>query len=84
MSEARNEYIRALYDLSKGDPSRWATFVEAFKVFTIYELERSLTAPSAEAQVNLGMMRRMRELRDDFVGIEALASKIKKPPHGTI
>lgn len=78
MSEVRDEYIRAVYDLSKADPARWATFVEAFIVYTVYEFERLLSTPSAEAHISIGMGRRMRDLRDDFIHIEALAAKIKK------
>jgi hypothetical protein len=74
----REEYIRALYDLSKGDPARWATFIEAFKVFTLFEYERSLSTPSGEAHIALGMNRRMRDLRDDFIHIENLADKLRK------
>lgn len=84
MSEIRDEYIRALFDVSKADPARWATFVEAFKMYTVYEFERALSAPSGEAQTNVGMGRRMKELRDDFIGIEGLAEKLRKPRHGTI
>lgn len=78
MSETRDEYIRALFELSKADASKWATFIAAFTGFAVYEFERSMTAPSSEAQVSLGMNRRMRELRDDFIHIEALAAKLKK------
>ncbi len=78
MSEVRDEYIRALFDLSKSDPAKWATFLEAFKTYTSSELERLLSSPSSEAQTSLGMGRRMRELRDDFVGIQALMDKIRK------
>lgn len=85
MSEARDEYLKAMYDLSKVDPNTWATFVEAFRTYTVYELERMLTTPTAEAQVSLGMGRRMKELRDDFVGIEATMQKYRnQPKHGSI
>lgn len=82
-SEVRDEYIRATFDLSKADPARWATFVEAFKAYVLYEYERALSTTPAETQIMIGMGRRMRDMRDDFVHIEALASKIKKP-HGTL
>jgi hypothetical protein len=78
LAEVRDEYIRALFDLSKVDPAKWATFVEAFKAYTGYELERALSAPSGEAQTNLGMSRRMKELRDDFINIQALMDKIRR------
>jgi hypothetical protein len=78
MSEVRDEYLRALFDLSKVDVSKWATFVEAFKAFTLYEYERSLSAPSGEAQIAVGMNRRMRDFRDDLIHIENLAGKLKK------
>ena len=78
MAEARDEYLLALYDLSKGDPARWATFVEAFKTYTAYELERITTASPDNALIAVGFGRKMKELRDDFVGVEVLAGKVKK------
>lgn len=78
MAEARDQYLLALYDLSKADPSRWATFVEAFKAYTMSELERITTSPPDSALVAIGFGRKMKELRDDFVGIEALAGKLKR------
>lgn len=78
MSEVRDEYIRSLFDLSKTDPAKWATFVEAFKAYTVYELERALSAPTSEAAMGVGMGRRMKDLRDDFVGIETLMSKLRR------
>jgi hypothetical protein len=78
VSEERDEYIRATYSLSKVSPDAWATFIEAFKMFTLYEYERSLSAPAHEVQINIGQNRRMRDLRDDFIHIENLANKLKK------
>jgi hypothetical protein len=78
VSEERDEYLRATYSLSKVSPDAWATFIEAFKAFTLYEYERALSANALESQVNVGMNRRMRDLRDDFIHIENLASKLKK------
>ena len=77
MSEARNEFIRATYALSKRDPQAWVEFRDAFNAYTIHEMERSLTIPLQEVQVALGMNRRMLEMRNDFFDIETLAQKIK-------
>lgn len=77
-NEVRDEYIRALHDLSKSDPARWATFVEAFKAYTMAELEKGLSVPIELAGVFVGNARKMKELRDDFVGIQALMDKIRK------
>jgi hypothetical protein len=76
--EVREAYIRATFELSKTDASKWATFLEAFKEYTAYEYERALSAPAGEAQVMVGMNRRMRDFREDFIHIENLASKLKK------
>jgi hypothetical protein len=78
MAGVRDEYIRALFDLSKVDPAKWATFIEAFKAYTSYELERALSGPSGEAKTSLGMSRRIKELRDDCINIELLMDKIRK------
>ena len=77
-NEVRDEYIRALHDLSKSDPARWATFVEAFKAYTIDELERITTSNVDNAPIAIGFGRKMKELRDDFIGIETLMAKIRK------
>lgn len=83
MSEVRDEYLRALFDVSKADPAKWATFVEAFKNFTAYELERSLTTPAADVAMAFGYGRCITQLRNDFINIEGLANKLKRP-HGTM
>jgi hypothetical protein len=77
-NEVRDEYIRALFDLSKVDPAKWATFVEAFKAYTVAELERITTSTAENAPFAVGFGRKMKELRDDFIGIQALMDKIRK------
>lgn len=69
MSEVRDTFLRATMTLAKGSGANWFEFVEAFKLLTAYELERGLRTPPSEAQVALGMNRRMVELRDIFVEI---------------
>jgi hypothetical protein len=78
LADVRNEYIRATFDLSKVDPAKWATFVEAFKAYTVAELERITTSTVENAPIAVGFGRKMKELRDDFIGIEALMDKIRK------
>lgn len=78
MAEVREEYLRALYDVSKADPSKWATFVEAFKMLVSYEQEKALSAPTTDALIAVGSGRRMRDLKDDFVHIETIIAKLKK------
>ena len=78
MADVRNEYIRATFDLSKVDPAKWATFVEAFRAYTVAELERITTSTVENAPIAVGFGRKMKELRDDFIGIEALMDKIRK------
>jgi hypothetical protein len=77
-SSARDEYLKALYALSKSDPSVWATFVEAFKVYTADDLERITTASVDHAPIAIGFGRRMKELRDDCVHIEAIMDRLRK------
>ena len=77
-NEVRDEYIRATFDLSKVDPAKWATFVEAFKAYTVTELERITTSTVDNAPIAIGFGRKMKELRDDFIGIEVLMDKIRK------
>ena len=78
MSEVRDQYLLALHALSKADPAKWATFVEAFKVLVMVECERALSMPSNDALVGVGMGRRLRDLRDDFVHIDMLVNKLRK------
>jgi DNA polymerase/3'-5' exonuclease PolX len=77
-SEARDEYLKALYALSKSDPSVWATYVEAFKTYTADELERITTASVDHAPIAIGSGRRMKELRDDCIDIEKTMDKYRK------
>jgi hypothetical protein len=77
MAVARQTYLKATYLLAKNSPAAWADFVEAFKLYTAYELERAMTAMTLEAQVALGMSRRIVEIRDDFVNIEERGGKLR-------
>ena len=77
MSEARDEYLKALYALSKSDPNTWATFVEAFKAYTADELERITSASVEHAPIAIGFGRRMKELRDDCIDIEKIMDKYR-------
>jgi hypothetical protein len=78
MSEARDEYIRAIFTLSKSDPAAWASFLEAFKAHIGEELERLLRMPNDDAQIGLGWARCLVSLRSDFSNIEELMRKITK------
>lgn len=78
MAEVRDEYIKALYELSKTDPAKWATFVEAFKAHTAYELEKMTTSVPDYAQIAIGSGRMLKGLRDEFVNIETIMGKYKK------
>jgi hypothetical protein len=78
MGTPREDYIRALYDLSKGDPARWATFVEAFKAYTASELESMTKSLPENAAMAIGYGRKMKEQRDEFVEIETIMAKIRK------
>ncbi len=84
MAEARDAYLKAVFELSKADPAKWATFVEAFKAYTDYELDRMLGGATAETLLNVGMGRRMRDLREEFKNIESLTDKLRRSSHGTI
>jgi hypothetical protein len=77
-SEVRDNYIRALYDVSKADPHKWATFLEAFSAMVNDEYEKSLSAPANDALISVGNNRRLRDLRQDFIHIETIMAKYKK------
>lgn len=76
--QVRDEYILALYALSKVSPEAWQTFVVAFKEYTHYQIEQGLSAPTDMAEMSLGMGRMIKDLRDDFISVEAIAAKVKK------
>ena len=78
MSEARNEFIRATFTLSKSDPAAWENFLVAYSNYVTAELERSLSIPLGEAQMALGMARQLVALRNDFRDIQQLMLKVKK------
>ena len=76
MSEARNEFIRATFQLSKSNPKEWIEFYDAFNAYTISELDRGTMTTTDDMAISLGMGRRMVQLRNDFREIELLAKKI--------
>ena len=84
MAEVRDEYLRALFELSKADGAKWANFVETFKAYTVSELERITTSTAEHAGIAIGYGRRMKEQRDDFVHIETLADKLRRATYGTL
>lgn len=77
MAEVRQAYLKATYLLAKNSPAAWADFVEAFKLYTVHELERATTTMTPDALIAMGMMRKMLELRDDFVKIEERGGKLR-------
>jgi hypothetical protein len=78
MPKARDDYLRAMFKLSRVGPGEWATFVEAFKVYAAEEMERTFTVASDDALMGIGFGRRMREMRNDIVGIESIPESLKK------
>jgi hypothetical protein len=78
MARARDEYLRAMFKLSRTSVAEWATFVEAFKVYATEEIERTLSVASNDAQFGIGYGRRMRDMRNDIVGIESIPESLKK------
>jgi hypothetical protein len=78
MSNVREEYLRALHDVSKTDPHKWETFLEAFKALVNEEYEKSLSTPSSEALLSIGSNRRLRDIKYDFMHIDNIWAKLKK------
>ena len=76
MSEARNEFIRATFQLSKSNPKEWIEFYDAFNAYAVSELDRATMTSTDDMAISLGMSRRMVQLRNDFREIEFLAKKI--------
>jgi hypothetical protein len=76
MNDARNEFIRATFMLSKSDPSAWEHFYVAFSNYAANELERGIGGTTADMQVNTGMSRRMIDLRNDFRDIQTLMERV--------
>ena len=77
-NEYRDAYIKAVFELKRSSPEAWENFVEHFKWQTLIELERMTTSPPDHAQIAVGLGRKMKEIRDDFINVEAIAAKIKK------
>lgn len=77
---AREEYLRALYSLSKNTPPDvWMKFVNALTVYTQDQMERVvISAPTNEALVAIGMVRHMREFREEVKNIEEAHRKMDK------
>ena len=77
MSEAREEFIKATYQLAKAAPSQWLEFVARFHAYTQEELEKGIGTSNQDMAISLGMGRRMVDLRNDFRDVEKLADKLK-------
>lgn len=77
--DARTEFIRATYVLSKRDPQAWIEFKDAFGAYAMEELERGISVPADPTVLAItnGMNKRMLALHSDFANIEALAVKLK-------
>jgi hypothetical protein len=77
---AREAYIRALYAVSKSvHPDVWMKFVEALSAYTHDQMERVITSvPTNEALLAVGMVRHMREFRDEVKNIEMIYQKMDK------
>lgn len=78
MSEARDNYLLAVYKLSKYTGPEWFEFVEAFKLYVAAEIERGLSSPTDGIPIAWGMSRALVTLRDDFINIENTAAKLER------
>lgn len=77
---AREEYLKALYTVSKTVPPEiWANFVRVLTAYTLDQMERTVTSvPTNDALIAIGMVRHMREFRDEVKDIEATIRKMDK------
>lgn len=77
---AREDYLRALYTLSKTCPPEiWVNFVKALTTYTADQMERTVVSvPSGEALIAIGMVRHMREFRDEVRDVETIIRKMDK------
>ena len=83
---AREGYLRALYSVSKNvHPDVWIKFVEALSVYTQDQMERVVTSvPTNEALLAIGMVRYMREFRDEVKNIDIVYQKVDKENKGKV
>jgi hypothetical protein len=77
---AKEEYVRALYTLSKSTPPEvWEKFVSALVLHSSERMEQLISAAALEdAQGIIGFVRCIREFRDEFKNIEATHQKMDK------
>jgi hypothetical protein len=77
---ARDDYLKALYTVSKTTPPEvWVNFVNALTTYTWDQMEKVvISVPTNEALVAIGMVRHMREFRDEVKDIEATVRKMDK------
>ena len=77
---AREEYIRALFQLSRNThPETWERFVTTLTAYTMEHMEKViLNTPTLEAHIAIGYMRHMREFRDEVKTIDVLYEKMDK------
>jgi hypothetical protein len=76
----REAYLRTLYTVSKNThPDVWIKFVEALSAYTQDQMERVITSvPTNEALLAIGMVRHMREFRDEVKNIDDAIRKMDK------
>lgn len=77
---AREEYLRSLYAVSKTTPPEvWVKFKEALSVYVSDQIEKVIgSAPSADIQIAVGYVRYMREFRDEVKNIDEHMKKMDK------
>ena len=78
MSEVRDNFLIATFKLSKHAGPEWFEFLEAFRLYVGSEIERGMSTPSEAIPITFGMSRALMKLRDDFISIEIIASKLEK------
>ena len=77
---ARDDYLRALYRLSKScPPEAWENFRVALGSYVSDQIEKVIgSAPSGDVQIAVGYVRYMREFRDEVKNIETMYQKVDK------
>lgn len=76
----REDYLRALYRLSKSTPPEvWEQFRMSLNIYASDQIERAITGtPVAEIHIAVGYARYMKEFRDEIRNIETIIQKMDK------
>ena len=76
MSGQRDVYIKEMFALARVNFDQWRRFIEAYRWYSMEQIELMLSAPSGELHVAVGRARQMLLFLDEIQNVEDTYKKI--------